>query len=138
MAALAALEKKLRDLPDDAFHVFTASKTPPTEEEIDAIEAKTGIPVPKALPAFLRREGVAKLRAASADIDALMETGRKAKWAGPSGSDVVDAVKKQPKEALARHLPELAKTLLPPGTLSMGCLDIIEAAGAEAFPSVAK
>lgn len=244
MATLAALEKKIEDLPDDAFQVFTASKTPPTEDEVDAIEAKTGIAVPKALRAFLLRygvlvvevkpevwprpkefdvlpawqfeygvrvlgagknvpeelrieaavtdatkkaavvpyfqrigakwlgvfgekvvgtwaadgfeadegdvidamlreiaaleNGVARLRAGSADIEALMEIGRNAKWQGPKASDVVDALKKQPKEALAPRLPELAKTLLPAGTFSMGCLDIIQAAGAEAFPSVAE
>lgn len=244
MASLAALEKKLRDLPDDTFQVFTASRTPPTEDEIDAIATKTGIAVPKALRAFLLRygvlvvevkadvwprpkefdvgpawqfqygvrvlgagkkvpkelriesaitaattkagvvpyfrrigapwlgvfgkkavgtwapdgfeadtgdaidailreigaleEGVARLRAGSADVDGLMAMGRKAKWRGPKGSDVVEALKKQPPKALAPHLPELAKTLLPPGTLSMGCLDVIEAAGRDAFPTVAK
>src|SRR5687767_8678619 len=57
MATLAALEKKLAALPDDVFEVFTASKTPPSEAEVDAIEAKTGIPVPKALRGFLLRYG---------------------------------------------------------------------------------
>ncbi|HSO36107.1 MAG TPA: hypothetical protein VLT33_26450, partial [Labilithrix sp.] len=83
-------------------------------------------------------EGVARLRAGSAPIDELMKVGRDAKWIGTSAFDAVNNLKKQSAGALAPHLPELAKALLPPGTLSMGCLDIIEAAGAAAFPSVAK
>jgi hypothetical protein len=105
----------------------------------DAFEADNG----DAIDAILREidaleDGVAKLRAEKADIETLMRTGRSLKWQAPKAGDVVDALKKQPPAALAPHLPELAKALLPPGTLSMGCLDVIEAAGAEAFPAVAK
>jgi hypothetical protein len=83
-------------------------------------------------------EGVARLRVSTASIEELMKTGRDAKWEGPKASDVVDALKKQNAAAIAPHLKELCDVLLPPGHLSMGCLDIVEAAGAEAFPSVAE
>lgn len=83
-------------------------------------------------------ELIDKQRTKSTGTDELMEQGRKAKWKGPKASDVVDALKERPTEELAPHLEELCKALLPPGQLSMGCLDVIAAAGAKGFERVAK
>jgi hypothetical protein len=67
-----------------------------------------------------------------------MKKGREARWEGPEASDVIDALKEREPAELAPHLPELADALLPPGTLSMGCLDIIAATGKPAFGTVAQ
>jgi hypothetical protein len=82
-------------------------------------------------------EGVERLRVGEAGVEELMERGRAARWKGPRASDVVDALKQRPPADLTPHLVELADALLPPGTLSMGCLDIIAAAGKPAFGAVA-
>lgn len=84
-------------------------------------------------------DGVSKLESASADAATLVAAVRAAGFEGPRASDAIDALKKRPSAELAPFLVELARgMLIEDASQAMGCLDVIAAAGAEAFPAVAE
>lgn len=84
-------------------------------------------------------DGVSKLESASADAATLVAAARDAGFEGPRASDAIDALKERPSAELAPFLVELARGfLIEDASQAMGCLDVIAAAGPEAFPAVAE
>lgn len=101
------------------------------EESVDAVEC------------ILReienlRRGVERIRQESRSAERLVAAGRAASWTGPSIGHLVDSLTQRPAEELAPHVREIVDALLAGGQFSMGVLDILAAAGPEAFRTVAE
>jgi hypothetical protein len=84
-------------------------------------------------------DGVSKLRSAESDAASLVEAARAAGFEGPGASDALEALEKRPSAELAPHVVELARGfLVEDASQAMGCLDVLAAAGRDAFPAVAE
>ncbi len=84
------------------------------------------------------KQGLDLLRQESMTAELLVDAGRKAQWTGPSIGPLLENLKQRPANELAPHLPELVDALLAGDQFSMGVLDIVAAAGPEAFRTVAE
>lgn len=80
---------------------------------------------------------VGRIRLESMNADQLVEAGRRLAWRGPGVGPIVDALKGRPGAELEPHVREIVDALVPGEQFTMGALDIVAAAGREAFRAVA-